>query len=984
MPAIRPSRLLPSLALAAASTLAAAADLPVDPGACFRTVTKTLADDRMEGRGTGSKGNDMAALAIAEWMDGIGLSAPPGNRMQPFEANIGVEVGEGNRLEGAAYGTDWMPLGFSAAGAFAGPLVFAGYGIRASELGYDDYAGLDVKGKVVLAFRFEPGENDADSPFAGRQPTRHSELRTKAIHAREAGAVALILVAPPQSADEPDRLPPLKNSGPLSDAGIPVLQVTRAQAERWFARAGTTLAKAQTAIDGSYRPASFTIPGVEVGGRVDIRPLRAETRNVLGLLPGAGTLADEYVVVGAHYDHLGWGGQGSFKPDVHAIHNGADDNASGVAGMLCAARLLAREQPAPDNRRSLVFAAFSAEEIGLGGSAWYVEHPPVGSNAATAAMVNLDMVGRMVGQKLNVLGADSSRAWPALIAAANRAVPEMKVVAGGDGYGPSDHASFYAAGVPVVHLFTGAHDQYHSPEDDVELLNVAGGAEVIRFTAALADAVRTSASRPDYVRTSAAAPGGGDSRDYGAWFGSVPDYSTMEAATGGVRLSDVRPGSPAEKAGVARGDTIVGMAGVTVNNLYDMTFVLREHKPGETIDVKLLRDGKLLELKVTLAQRPREAAPAAHPAAGDAAQEPHGHGAPGATPPAAPVPHASFSIGASPVATGAWRPRAGKAVPELMRADERHLADLRRISFGGENAEAYWSPDGRKLIFQRTPPGGGCDAQYVLDLDTGAVELVSSGKGRTTCGYFDYPRGDTLIYATTEAAGEACPAKPDHSQGYVWPIHASFDIVRRAADGSTRPLIAGPGYDAEATECFRDGRIVFTSVRNGDLDLYVADADGGNIRQLTDTPGYDGGAFFTQDCAKIVWRASRPKGEELADYRRLIAQELVRPGKLEIFIMDADGSNPRQLTHHGAGSFAPYPLPDGSGVLYSTNAGADPREFDIRLVRWDGSEDRVTSAPGFDGFPMFSPDGKWLVFASNRANAPGGHDTDLYIARWLP
>lgn len=966
-------RLSLAVILALAASSAASKALPDDPQACFRVVTSTLADDAMEGRGTGTTGNDRAALAIAAWMDDLGLAAPKQGRMQPFEANTGIRVGEHNALKDAEYAKDWIPLGFSKSGDFAGEIVFAGYGIRAHDLGYDDYADLDVRNKIVLALRYEPGEGDANSPFEGKKPTRYSDLRSKAIQAREAGAAALILVAPPQSPDEPDKLPPLKIMGPQSDAGIPVLQVTRAQADRWLAANGTTLANAQHAIDATYKPASFALDDARAEGRIDLHPIIAKTQNVVGILPGRGALANEYVVVGAHFDHLGWGGQGSFKPDVRAIHNGADDNASGVAAMLCAAKQLGARDDEPMERRSLMFVGFSAEEIGLGGSAWFVEHLPNGRIGDVAAMINLDMVGRMNERKLNVLGADSSKAWDAVIAEANKAAAGVKISAGGDGYGPSDHSSFYAAGVPVVHLFTGAHEQYHSPEDDAALLNVEGGADVARITAALAEGVRRG-PRPDYVRTSAAAPTTGDSRGYGAYFGSVPDYSAMEATSGGVKLSDVRPDSPAEKGGLKKGDVIVGMAGITINNLYDMTFVLREHKPGDTIDVIVQRDGVETKLRATLSQRPGEAAPAAHPPTG----------APAAKESAAPVKHANFAVGTEALHLREWAPRAGKAAPDLMRKDEPHLADLRRLTFGGDNAEAYWSPDGRKLSFQRTPPGGGCDAQYVLDLDSGQVELVSSGEGRTTCGYFDFPNGDSLIYATTEAASKQCPQKPDYSQGYVWAIYDGFDIVRRNAAGRTTPIIANPGYDAEATECFKDGRILFTSTRNGDLDLYLADRDGGNIRQLTNLPGYDGGAFFTPDCSKIIWRASRPEGDALDDYRRLLKQNLVRPSQLEIFVMDADGTNVKQLTAHGVGSFAPYATPDGRGVVYATNVGADAREFDIRYVGFDGVEERVTTAPSFDGFPMFSPDGKWLVFASNRANQPGQRDTDLYIARWVP
>jgi Tol biopolymer transport system component len=263
------------------------------------------------------------------------------------------------------------------------------------------------------------------------------------------------------------------------------------------------------------------------------------------------------------------------------------------------------------------------------------------------------------------------------------------------------------------------------------------------------------------------------------------------------------------------------------------------------------------------------------------------------------------------------------------------------------------------------------------------VTLASSGQGRTTCGYLDYPKGGSMIYATTEAAGPSCPPAPDYSKGYVWPVYDSYEIVRDDLKGGRTPIITSPGYDAEATECFRDGRIVFTSTRNGDLDLYVANADGSGVKQLTDLPGYDGGAFFTPDCKRLVFRASRPEGTALDEYRSLLATGLVRPTQMEIYVMNADGSGVQQLTRHGVGSFAPYPTPDGKGVLYSSNRGDNPREFDIWFVDWKGNEERITTAPGFDGFPMFSPDGRWLVFASNRATEAGKRDTDLYIARWV-
>ena len=918
-----------------------------DPAACFAEVTAALSDDAMDGRGIGTPGLARAADYLSGRMRAFGLKAPLPDYRQPFTAVTGVALGAGNALDDGAARTleaDWTPAGFSASGTIDADVVFAGFGISAPDLGYDDYAGLDVRGKVVLALRFEPGESDERSPFDGKRSSRYSDLRAKAIRAREHGATALILVSPPQPPDEPDKLPPMQTAGPQSDAGIPVIFVTRAVADRWLASTGRTVAAARDAIDAGTKPLSAQLP-VHVKATVAVTPTVATAWNVVGVLPGRGALKDEVVVIGAHYDHLGHGGAHSMRPDADAIHNGADDNASGVAGALCAAQAL-RSAAGKGDRRTIAVVNFSAEEIGLGGSAAYVRAPAVGTMAQTVAMINLDMVGRVRDGALSVLGADSSPDWKPLVArVAAAATPELRITANGDGYGPSDQTSFYAEGVPVVHLFSGAHDQYHTPDDDAPTLNMAGGASVVRFTAALAEAVATG-PRPTYARSVAGAPGG-DSRGYGSYFGSVPDYTAMEAATGGVKLSDVRPGSPAERAGVRKGDVIVGMAGVGVNNLYDMTYVLREHKPGDTVEVVVLRGSERVTLQATLTARNAPAAPA--------------------SPTASPAP-------AGPVDASA-----------LIRPDEVHFASLQRLTFGGDNAEAYWSPDGRKLMLQVTPPSGGCDQEYIYDLDAGGMKLASSGQGRTTCGYFDYPKGGSFIYATTEGASPACPAKPDYSQGYVWPVYDTFDIVRDDGTGKRTAWTSSPGYDAEATECHVDGRVVFTSTRNGDLDLYVADNDGTHVRQLTNTPGYDGGAFFTQDCKRIVYRASRPQGKDLEDYQRLLKQGLVRPTTLDLFVMDADGSHARQLTHDDKASFAPYPTPDGKGVIYSSNRAGDVREFDLWYVDWAGGEpQRISTAPGFDGFPMFSPDGQWLAFSSNRANAPGARDTDLYIAKWKP
>ncbi|HEY5623383.1 MAG TPA: M20/M25/M40 family metallo-hydrolase, partial [Gammaproteobacteria bacterium] len=319
--------------------------------------------------------------------------------------------------------------------------------------------------------------------------------------------------------------------------------------------------------------------------------------------------------------------------------------------------------------------------------------------------------------------------------------------------------------------------------------------------------------------------------------------------------------------------------------------------------------------------------------------------------------------------------------------DERgtHLADVRQLTFGGENAEAYWSPDGSELIFQSTRAPYECDQIYRMPIsDPAAMSLISTGQGRTTCGYFTAD-AERVIYSSTHASDAMCPAPPDRSQGYVWPIYDSYQIYSAAADGSDLvALTETDAYDAEATVCSVDGSIVFTSTRDGDLDLYRMDADGGNVRRLTEAPGYDGGAFFSPDCSEIVWRASRPTGAELEDYQRLLAQGLVRPSELELWVANSDGSEARQITYLGGANFAPYFFPSGDRILFSSNHH-DPsgREFDLFAVDIVGTNlERVTYTPGFDGFPMFSPDGRQLAFGSNRNQAAPG-DTDVYVARWV-
>ncbi|MCP3103678.1 M20/M25/M40 family metallo-hydrolase [Myxococcus sp. K15C18031901] len=355
------------------------------------------------------------------------------------------------------------------------------------------------------------------------------------------------------------------------------------------------------------------------------------------------------------------------------------------------------------------------------------------------------------------------------------------------------------------------------------------------------------------------------------------------------------------------------------------------------------------------------------------------------------LPFLALASCATPSSTSAPETAPTTAPQSAALPEEVHLADLRQMSSGGENAEAYWSFDGKQLSLQARHGDMGCDRIYRMAVDPASaappsVTPVSSGQGATTCAHF-LPGDQELIYASTHLGGEACPPRPDHSMGYVWALYDSYDIFKVNADGTglTR-LTDTPGYDAEGTVCAKDGSILFTSVRDGDLELYRMDRDGKNVKRLTHSPGYDGGGFFNADCTKIVWRASRPQaGKPLDDYQALLKRGLVRPTKLELYVANADGSEARQITWLNGAAFAPFFHPNGRRILFSSNHG-DPkgREFDIWAVDVDGSNlERITYAPGFDGFPMFSPDGKWLAFSSNRATAPGKSDTNLFIARWV-
>lgn len=315
---------------------------------------------------------------------------------------------------------------------------------------------------------------------------------------------------------------------------------------------------------------------------------------------------------------------------------------------------------------------------------------------------------------------------------------------------------------------------------------------------------------------------------------------------------------------------------------------------------------------------------------------------------------------------------------------EKHFANIKQITFGGQNAEAYWSSDGSELIFQSQRDSAECDVIYRMNADGTNVRMISSGKGVTTCSFIS-PDGTHLLYASTHLDGETCPPRPDMSLGYTWPLYDSYDIFRADPDGGhVVRLTDTPGYDAEAVYAPDGSRIIFTSVRDGDLDLYTMEPDGSNVKRLTNEIGYDGGAFFSRDSKWICWRASRPSGDNLTDYLTLLQAGLIRPRQLEIYVMDLEQMEPIQLTNNQAANFGPYFHPDGQRVIFCSNLH-DPkgRNFDLFMVDIETKEiEQITHNQTFDGFPMFSYDGSKLVFASNRNNKVKG-ETNIFTVDWV-
>jgi hypothetical protein len=584
---------------------AAAAQDPLPPASRLLDWVRDLASPAMEGRASGTAGGDRAARYLADHFRRIGLAplGDGGSYLQGFTVATRVRLDAGTGLEvlgpaasrAFAAPDDLLPFTFSETGAVAGEVVFAGYGISAPPLGYDDYASLDVRGAVVLVMTGEPRERDPQGPFRPAEHFHYTELRHKVVNARERGAAAVVVVESPAHAA--DALTPLRGTTP--SWGVVAVSARRAVAGAALGAAGLDLATLQREIDGALAPRSRRLSGVTARVRVALVREQGPTANVVGRLPGTDpTLRDEAVVIGAHYDHLGRGSPFSLAPG-HAdeIHFGADDNGSGTAAVLGLAEAFAR---AGAGRRSLVFAAFGGEELGLLGSSHYVRHPPVPLER-TAAMVNFDMVGRMQNRRLYVMGVDTGQGLRGLVEQAASGLP-VDLSLRGDGIQPSDHTAFYTRERPVLFFFTGTHGDYHRPGDTWDRIEADGLRTVVAVAYRVVRALADRDDRPAFVRVPAApAREAGRAAGYGPFFGIVPDFA--ESPEPGVRLSGVRAGSPAERAGLRAGDVIVRFAGVTVRTLDDLTFALRSRRPGDTVELTFRRDGGERTAETTLESR---------------------------------------------------------------------------------------------------------------------------------------------------------------------------------------------------------------------------------------------------------------------------------------------------------------------------------------------------------------------------------------------
>jgi Zn-dependent M28 family amino/carboxypeptidase len=587
---------------APAAPVAQSAASGLSPARYLADVTY-LASDAMKGRGNGSPELDQAADYIAGKFREAGLqpAGDNGTYFQNFEITTGAQLGAKNelRIAGATpkINEDFIPILFSNTAEFDGPLIFAGYGITAPEYKYDDYANIDAKGKIVVVFEREPQADDEKSVFLGKDLTAHASFTNKAINARMHGAKGIVFITDP--AQPMDDLGPTDRQVDEADMGIPAVHVKRDFVMKPFAAKGKDLAALQKAIDKDLQPQSFEVPGITAHIATDVTRNRRTVKNVIGALPGSDPgLKDQWIVIGAHYDHLGLGNRNSLAPSlIGQPHHGADDNASGTAGVIELARLANASKP--QWKRSVLFMAFAGEEIGLLGSSNFVNHPTV-PLANIDAMINMDMIGRLKDERLFVGGVGTSPELKPDLEELDKSSP-LKVEFSESGYGASDHTSFNAKKIPVLFFFSGLHTDYHKPSDTADKINAEGAVQVLSLIYGLTSKLASETPKLAYNEVAQPIPASrGGGRGYGPYFGSVPDFRDDIK---GVLFSDVQNNSPAAKAGLKAGDIMVEFDGKQIQNLNDYAYTLRAKKPGDVVSVVVKRNGEDVKTNVTLEAR---------------------------------------------------------------------------------------------------------------------------------------------------------------------------------------------------------------------------------------------------------------------------------------------------------------------------------------------------------------------------------------------
>lgn len=551
-----------------------------------------LGSDELAGRYAGTEGDELAASYIRDRFSAYRLELMYSNGYQSFDVITGVELREGNSFITqnfeAVIEHDYVPLSFSANANATGQVVFAGYGIVMPG-GWNDFSGIDVSGKWALAMIGDPEPENPQSEFIA-----YASDRMKAINARDKGAAGLLLVKGP-SFEKEDKLMPAYYDKTASDAGIPVINITRKLANHLIAGRGFTIEDLEKKLQSSKQPFSFDA-FTDLTANVSLGYKTVSTQNVVAMLPGKHPqLKNEYIVIGAHYDHLGIGGTGSGSrmPDTIAVHYGADDNASGVAAMLEVASRFATDNTGLN--RSVLFVAFGAEEMGLVGSKYFVENAPV-SATQIKAMINLDMIGRLKDEKvLTVGGTGTAKEFDEILTQVEGGLP-FTLNRQPDGYGPSDHAAFYASSIPVLFITTGPHEDYHTPFDTWNRLNTSGLVAIQEFIFDLAGHLANMDGAPTFTESGAMARRG-HGRGYKITLGIIPDVAS---STNGLGVDGVRNGGPAARAGILKGDVITAMNGFTVGNIYEYMARLNSLTAGETVIVEVMREGKKLVLLVLL------------------------------------------------------------------------------------------------------------------------------------------------------------------------------------------------------------------------------------------------------------------------------------------------------------------------------------------------------------------------------------------------